>query len=229
MTSLLAACIFFLLVHLGVAGTRLRDAVIRRVGENGYRAGFSVFSVAGLVWMGSAYARAPEVMLWDAHATVRWPAYVLLLVATLFVVLGLTTPNPTTAGMERKLTAGAGAARGILRITRHPFLWGVALWALVHLVANGDLASLALFGSLLLLAAGGTASIDAKRRRACGDAWGAFAGVTSNVPFAAIVGGRNDLGAALREIGPTRLATAIAAYAALFAFHGRLFGASLTL
>lgn len=229
MSSLLAACIIFLLFHFGVAGTRLRDVLIRRFGENGYRAGFSIFSVAGIVWMGSAYSRAPDVMLWDVNAAIRWPAYALLLVAVLFVVVGLTTPNPTAAGMERKLTAGADAARGILRITRHPFLWGVALWALVHLVANGDAASLALFGSLLLLAAGGTASIDAKRRRAYRDAWGPFAGATSNLPFGAIIGGRNELGAAIREIGPMRPAIAIAAFAVLFAFHGRLFGASLAL
>jgi uncharacterized membrane protein len=38
-------------------------------------------------------------------------------------------------------------ARGIQRVTRHPFLWGVAVWAFVHLIANGDVASLMLFGS----------------------------------------------------------------------------------
>lgn len=227
MNSLLAACIFFLLVHFGVAGTRLRDVLVGRVGENGYRAGFSIFSVAGLLWMGGAYARAPEVTLWNAYPAVRWPAYLLVFVAMLFVVLGLATPNPATAGMERKLRAGADAARGILRITRHPFLWGVALWALVHLVANGDAASLALFGSLLLLAVGGTASIDAKRRRAYGDAWDPFAGATSNLPFAAIARGHNQLGQALREIGLVRPAIAVVAYCMLFVLHGRLFGAPL--
>jgi uncharacterized membrane protein len=229
MSSLLAACLFFLLVHFGVAGTRLRDVLVARLGDNGYRAGFSIFSVAGLVWMGGAYARAPEVMLWNLYPAIRWPAYALVLAAMLFIVLGLATPNPTTAGMERKLSLGADAARGIVRITRHPFLWGVAVWALVHLVANGDVASLALFGSLLLLSVGGTASIDAKRRRACGEAWAPFAGVTSNLPFAAIVGGRNRLPEALREIGLLRPAIAVAVFGVLFALHGRLFGAALVL
>jgi uncharacterized membrane protein len=49
------------------------------------------------------------------------------------------------------------------------YFWGVALWALVHLVVNGDLASLILFGSLLVIALGGTVSIDAKRRRKFGE------------------------------------------------------------
>lgn len=64
---------------------------------------------------------------------------------------------------------GAGPSRGIVRITRHPFL----------------------FGSLLVLAVGGTASIDAKRRRLFGEQWSQFAAVTSALPFAAIAAGRN--------------------------------------
>jgi uncharacterized membrane protein len=84
-----------------------------------------------------------------------------------------------------------------------------------------------LFGSLLLLALGGTASIDAKRRRSFGEQWSGFARATSNVPFAAIVTGRNQLRPALREIGILRPVIATAAYALVFIFHQRLFGAPL--
>jgi uncharacterized membrane protein len=84
-----------------------------------------------------------------------------------------------------------------------------------------------LFGSLLLLALGGTVSIDAKRRRSFGDQWSQFVQATSNVPFAAIAAGRNQLRPAVREIGILRPVIAIAAYALFFVFHGRLFGAPL--
>jgi len=94
-------------------------------------------------------------------------------------------------------------------------------------IVNGDLASVILFGSLLLLALGGTAFIDAKRRRSFGDEWNRFAQATSNVPFAAIAAGRNQLRPALREIGILRPVIAIAAYALLLVLHGRLFGAPL--
>ena len=122
------------------------------------------------------------------------------------------------------MTPGPGpdAARGMLRITRHPFLCGVALWALAHLVVNGHLAALVLFGSLLVLAIGGTASIDAKRRRATGAQWAAFAGVTSVLPFAAIAAGRNRLGPALREIGPWRALMAVIVYVVVFHLPGWL-------
>jgi uncharacterized membrane protein len=147
---------------------------------------------------------------------------VLVLIAFVFGVIGLATPSPTRVGMESKLAQGSGIARGMVRITRHPFLWGVALWALVHLIVNGELAALILFGALLLLALGGTASIDAKRRRAFGDQWTQFATATSNIPFAAIAAGRNQLVPALVEIGVWRPLVAIGVYALAFYLHGRL-------
>jgi uncharacterized membrane protein len=155
-------------------------------------------------------------------------ALALVLIAFAFIVIGISTPSPTTAGMESQLTRDV-QVRGMTRITRHPFLWGTALWALVHFVVNGDAASAVLFGSLLLLALAGTASIDAKRRRNYGERWEQFARVTSNIPFAAIAAGRNQLGPALREIGIVRPLIAIVIFAAVFALHGRLFGASLSL
>src|SRR5262249_21594979 len=126
---------------------------------------------AGLVWMGYAYRYAPTIPLWGLLLGFRPVAYVLVLIALIFVVVGIATPSPTRVGMESKLAQGPDIARGMVRITRHPFLWGVALWALVHLIVNGDLASLILFGSLLVLALGGTAAIGANRRRSFGEHW----------------------------------------------------------
>ncbi|MDB5427742.1 MAG: hypothetical protein JWR43_1717, partial [Phenylobacterium sp.] len=112
--------------------------------------------------------------------------------------------------------------RGMLRITRHPFLWGVAIWAAGHVLVKGDAASIVLFGSMLLLALVGTASIDAKRRRALGAKWEAFAAQTSSVPFAAIVQGRQRLD--IGEIGWWRIALAVAVWALLAWAHPYLFG-----
>jgi uncharacterized membrane protein len=221
MLSLVAACAYFLLIHFGVSGTRLREGLVRRLGEGPYRGLFSLATFAGLVWMARAYAHAPRIELWGELLKLRPLVFVVTLLAALLVVIGVSTPNPTSVGAEGKLAEGASAVRGITRITRHPFLWGVALWALMHLIVNGDLASLVLFGSLLLLSLAGTAGIDAKRRRRFGEAWEAFARRTSNVPFAAIAAGRNELAPALREIGLLRLVIALVIYAALFVIHNR--------
>jgi uncharacterized membrane protein len=183
--------------------------------------------VAGLIWMARAYSHAQHVSLWGQLIVLKPIALALMLVAFAFIVIGVSTPSPTTAGMESRLQ-GEVQVRGMTRITRHPFLWGTALWALVHFVINGDAASSVLFGSLLLLALAGTASIDAKRRRNYGERWEQFARETSNIPFAAIAAGRNRLGPALREIGIVRPLVALGIFAVVFALHGRLFGAALT-
>lgn len=223
MRGLVAAAGFFLLIHFGIAGTRIRDALVARVGEKAYRAAFSLLSVVGLVWLIRAYARAPLEIVWSPPPGASYAALALVLPAFLLAVPGLLTPNPTAANFESRLRHD-DAVRGIIRITRHPFLWGTALWAAAHLAANGDLASIVLFGSLLFLALAGTVSIDAKRRRGFGAAWQSFEQATSNLPFVAIASGRNRL--ALGEIGLWRLLAAVAAFAVLLALHGRWFGAS---
>jgi uncharacterized membrane protein len=228
MLSLALASAFFLLIHFGVSGTRLRDALVARLGAGPYRGAFSLASIVGILWMGHAYSHAPAIELWGKLHGLRPLAFAVVFVAVLFVVVGLASLNPTSVGMESKLTQGADSVRGITRITRHPFLWGVSLWALVHLTVNGDLASLVLFGSLLLLALGGTTVIDAKLRRRLGEGWQAFAACTSNVPFAAIAAGRNQLGPALREIGVVRAAIAVVVYVLIFALHGPVVGVALT-
>ena len=228
MLSLLLASAYFVLIHFGISGTRLRDALVARIGEKPYRGVFSLASVVGILWMGYAYATAPLVETWGKLPGLRPVVFVAAFLATLFVVIGLATPTPTSAGLEDRLEKQTAEVRGITRITRHPFLWGVALWALMHLIVNGDLASLTLFGALFVLSLGGTALIDAKRSRIYGRDWQAFAASTSNVPFGAIAAGRNQLGPALREIGLVRPAIAIAVYALVLVLHGRVIGVPLT-
>jgi uncharacterized membrane protein len=220
MADLIAACAFFLLIHFGVSGTRLRDALTGRLGDRPYRGLFALASLVGIAWLVYAFRRAPLIPTWGPLLGFRQGVYLLVLIAFLFAVIGITTPSPTQVGMESRLDPAM--ARGMVRITRHPFLWGVGLWAAVHLVVNGDAASLLLFGSLLLLAIGGTASIDAKRRRKFPGQWPQFAQVTSNVPFAAIARGGNRLAPALAEIGLWRIIAALVLYAVAFYLHGRI-------
>jgi uncharacterized membrane protein len=221
MLSLIAAAVFFLLIHFGVSGTRLRGSLVATLGAGPYRGLFSLASLGGIVWLASAYRHAPNVETWGLLLSLRPAALVVAFLGVLLMVIGLASPNPTSVGMEGTIVKGADAVHGVTRITRHPFLWGVALWALAHLVVNGDLASLILFGSLLLLALGGTASIDAKRSRQLGQNWQQFAARTSNIPFGAIAAGRNALGPALAEIGIVRLLIAVLVYAVIFVLHGR--------
>jgi uncharacterized membrane protein len=146
-----------------------------------------------------------------------------VLLAFLLAVPGLLLPNPTSVRQEGA-AAREDAVKGVLAITRHPFLWGVTLWAGIHLLANGDTASVLFFGTFLVLALLGTISIDAKRRRRLGAAWDGFAARTSNLPFAALVSGRAKL--KWREIIDWRLAVAVVLYLALLFGHQTLIGVS---
>lgn len=223
MASLVAAAVFFDGIHFFVAGTALRGNVVDRIGEKAFRAMFSLLSLVGIIWLSRAYAQAEYIELWGQVQTLRLLALIVMAFAFLFVVLGFTTPNPTAVG-GASLLAASEPGKGIQRITRHPFLWGVALWSLVHLSFNGDLASLVFFGAFLVLALGGTVSIDRKRKNACGDAWDRFAARTSNVPFMAIMEGRNSL--RLRELGWWRIILALFLYSLFLHSHRSLFGVS---
>jgi len=220
MTSLIVASIFFLAIHLGIAGSRLRDRIIGSTGPKIYRASFSIASVIGLVWLISAYVRAPYLSTWGMLEWWKPVAIVLMLPAVLFVVIGLATPDPTAVGQESMVSQ---PPRGIVRITRHPFLIGVALWAIVHLIGNGDLASLVFFGTLAIVALAGTASIDAKRRRLMGPAWTPFAAQTTVIPLS---NGVSGLGRVMHEIGAWRLVAAIVVYVILLGAHGPVIGIS---
>ncbi len=212
----------FIGIHLGVSGTLLRDRIVARTGLRGYMVAFSVGSVAAIVWLISAYKAADYVPTWGQLEWWKPFMIALMLPAFLLVVIGLTTPNPTSVAQEGLVDR---PPQGIVRITRHPFLTGVALWSGIHLIGNGDVASLLFFAALAIVAGAGTASIDAKRRRVLGaKAWNVFASRTSIVPFAAIAAGRNSL--AWREMGWWRPAAGFAAYALMLGGHAHIIGVS---
>lgn len=221
MLWLIAATAAFVGIHVFIAGTRLRDALVARLGEIAYRGLFSLLSVGTLVWMCIAYNDAPYQALWGRIEGLVPVTMALVFVGFLLGVPGLLMRSPTAVGGD----AGDAPlkAEGMLRITRHPFLWGVTLWALGHLIANGDVASLIFFLGFLVLALVGQPSIDAKRARRLGERWRSFAAVTSRVPYAAIAEGRNTL--RLSEIGWWRIAAAVVVFAAVFVLHPMLFGA----
>jgi len=222
MIFLALAAASFIAIHLGVSGTTVRDRIVSRIGLRAYMTGFSLASVAALVWLVAAYNGASYVPTWGQLEWWKPVAIVLMLPAFLLAVIGLATPNPTAVAQEGLVDR---PPQGIVRITRHPFLMGVALWAAIHLIGNGDVASLLFFAALAIVAVAGTVSIDAKRRRSLGGpAWDAFASRTSIVPFAAILSRRNTL--ATGELGWWRPTAGFAAYALMLGGHAHLIGVS---
>jgi uncharacterized membrane protein len=222
MISLALAATAFAAIHLGLSGTRLRDVLVTRLGQPAYMIAFSVASVVVLIWLISAYKAAPYLPTWGNPEAFKPFAIILMLPAFLMVVIGLTTPNPTAVAQE---SFALKEPQGIVAVTRHPFLMGVALWSIVHLAANGDLASLLFFGSMAVVSLAGPASIDAKRRRSLGpEVWDGFAAKTSIVPFKAILERRSAWRPA--TLGWWRPAAGVAAYALMLGGHAHIIGVS---
>lgn len=213
------ATLVFLATHF-VSSTPVRRSLVEAIGERVYVGAYSLVSFLTIGWMAWAYLRAPFQPLWEIPGLKLWPLVVMPF-ALVLVAAGVMTRNPSAVGQASALKA-EDPARGILRVTRHPVMWGIALWAAIHLLARGDTASLLFFGGFLVLALAGTALIDARKADALGEDWARFAAVTSNVPFSAIVEGRNRFSG--REIGAKRVAAGLVLYGILVVAHPWLFG-----
>ncbi len=219
LAHLALATLVFLATHF-VSSTPLRRPLVEAIGEKAYLGAYSLVSFLTIGWMAWAYLRVPFQPLWQVPGVKLWPLVVMPF-ALVLVSAGVMTRNPSAVGQATALRADE-PARGILRVTRHPVMWGIALWAGVHLLARGDAASLVFFGGFLVLALAGTALMDARKADALGEDWKRFAAVTSNVPFTAIVEGRNRL--SLAELGAKRIGVGLALYAIVLAAHPWLFG-----
>lgn len=219
MIALLTAALVFVLGHFLLSAPPVRGRLVAAIGEYPFLGLYSLLALASFAAMLWAYGQAPLVPLWERAAWGRWIALLLTPFAFVLVVASYTSRNPTALFQSAGLAA---RAPGILCITRHPAMWGIALWSLAHLAATGDLASSILFGALTILALGGAAHQDGRNALRRGAEWQAFASVTSALPFVAIAQGRTPFDWA--GIGWWRIALGLAAWALLLHFHPALFG-----
>jgi uncharacterized membrane protein len=147
MTLLIIGIIAFLGLHLLPTLTGVRQRLIGRLGESGYKGLFSLLSIAAFVLLVWGFARAPVVQVWTPPDWTRWVAIVLMIPAFILLV---------AAYVPGKIKAAV----------KHPFVDAVSTWALAHLIANGDLASIILFGAFLAYSVYDRIAL--KRRRATG-------------------------------------------------------------
>jgi len=147
MIGLLIGLSVFLSVHsVRIFAPSWRAARIADWGENGWKRGFSVLSIAGfllLLW-GYGQARLAPVLLWTPPPAMRPVAALLMLLAFVLLVAAYVPGN----GIKARLG--------------HPMVLAIKLWALAHLLVNGRLHAVVLFGSFMVWAA---LSFRAARRR----------------------------------------------------------------
>lgn len=129
MTFLIIGVALFCGIHLFPTATNLRRVLITRFGENLYSGLFSLIVLVGIVFMVIGYPRVELSQIYIPPAWGRTVTAILMLPSLI-------------------LFAAANMLGNVKRFTRHPMLWGLVLWAIGHLFANGDQASLILFGGL---------------------------------------------------------------------------------
>lgn len=220
MTPLLIAALAWVLLHVVVAGP-LRTMLVQRLGLNAYRGLFSILSVVSLVALIWTYGQAPYVEFWPTTSALAVVPIVVMPVALLFLVGSLRPSNPTMAGPDMVLK-GELPVTGFIKITRHPMLWAFSLWAISHIIANGDLATWLLAGAILVTSLNGMRSIDRKRRGLFGKEWEVFSRKTSIIPFAAAAAGKVRL--TFDDLGWLNILAAAALYAIFLWAHATLFG-----
>ena len=136
MTYLIAGLLIFLGIHsVSIVSRSARDGWVRRLGEGPWKGLYSVAAAVGLVLIviGYAAARAEPVVLYQPPVWTRHVALLLMLPSIVLLVAAYTNGH-------------------IRRVTKHPMLLATKVWAVAHLLANGTLADVILFGSFLLWA-----------------------------------------------------------------------------
>ena len=223
MWTLALACAFFLCIHLMISGTVLKDQLIAGIGALAYYALFSLFSLVGLIWICVAYAIAVNdplnARLWDAPLFLRIIALVGNFVAFQLIVVGVLSASPTNLLATRRLPERS--VHGVIRISRHPILAGIGLWAVMHMLCDGNVASWVFFGSILGLCALGANNIDRKRVNAIGDAYISIKKRTSIIPFVAVIEGRTAFAA--EELGAAKMLLAASLFSVFAVLHELLF------
>lgn len=222
--ELVAAGVMFLATHLVPARLGVRRRIVAHVGERPYVLVYSVVSLAALAWLIRASGRAPFVPLWDWAPWQTWIPIVVMPLVCLLAVFGLGARNPLSLG--GRSNAGFDPREpGVVGVTRHPLLWAIMLWGVAHIIPNGDLAHVLLFGTFALSSLAAIVSIDRRQQRRLGiPEWRRLAGRTSLVPLGALLSGRWRPKTVHLDAG--RLAAAIALYLALLLLHGQMIGVS---
>ena len=183
LVSLIAASIAFVGTHFALSHP-LRAPLVGVVGEKGFAAVYSLVGLATFGWMVWAFMAMPRrgMPFWDGSGEVVWAVASVLTVVALALFLGSLRGNPALPAPG----AGEGLAdkqpTAVFRVTRHPMMWGFALWALAHILVAPTGRTLVLAGAIAFLALVGAHLQDRKKQALMGAGWRAWEGKTSYWP-----------------------------------------------
>ena len=182
---LIFAAVFgaFFVTHAIPVRPAVKAKIASRTGARGFTFGYSALSLVMLGILIWSAGRAPFVSLWQ---TTVWHKHVVLagmLGVCMLLAMSVGRPNPFSFGGAQNHLFDPHHP-GIIRWMRHPLLISLALWAGLHVLPNGNLAHVLMFGVFLGFALLGQRIIDKRKRRQMGDtAWRALLVTTKAAPF----------------------------------------------
>lgn len=177
--TLLAASAAFVGSHF-IMSHPLRRPMANALGEKGFLAVYSLVSLAFFAWMIVAFRSAPAGGGLGA-GPVGWGAASILTIMALVLFLGSFKGNPSLPDPDRRATIPREPS-GVFRVTRHPMMWGFALWALAHIVLFWSLRTHILAGAILVLALLGAHLQDRKKLKLLGEPWADWENETTYWP-----------------------------------------------
>lgn len=171
----------FFLTHSIPIRPPLRPWAVARLGHAGFGIAYSALSLAVLAWLIAAAGRAPYVPLWDWAPWQNHVVLAVMLPICVILSLAIARPNPFSFGGAQNDRFDP-ASPGIVRLTRHPLLLALGIWSAAHILPNGDLAHVILFGTFAGFAMLGGRLVDRRRQREMGQRWHDLRAALSECP-----------------------------------------------
>jgi len=162
MSDLLFSIAVFLIAHIIPSYAPLRKAVVSKMGERTFMSVYGIISLGLFAWLIYAYQQAPYVELWAMADWMRHSVLFVMFWVCLLFVCTFSQPNPFSLGIGGKNFDPEHP--GIVAFSKHPAFWAFALWSFVHILPNGDLASVLFFGLMGGLSLYGPLSLNKKRQ-----------------------------------------------------------------
>ena len=177
--TLIAANIAFVGTHFAMSHP-LRAPIVKALGAGGFQGAYTVVSFATLAWVYFAFTAAPPADL-PGSGDAGWIAATIITLPAMILLAGSLVGNPALPTPMAEAQARA-EPKGVMRVTRHPMMWGIGLWAASHIILFWSIRTMVTALAMGILALVGAKLQDAKKEALMGESWAEWERKTSYWP-----------------------------------------------
>ena len=177
--TLIAANVAFVGTHFAMSHP-LRAPLVKALGAGGFQIAYTLVSFATLAWVYFAFIAAPPADL-PGSGNIGWIAATIITLPAMILLAGSFIGNPALPTPMAEVQARA-EPKGVFRVTRHPMMWGIGLWAVSHMALFWSIRTMVTALAMGVLALVGAKLQDAKKEALMGEAWGQWESRTSYWP-----------------------------------------------